>query len=481
MSVPPLLTRLPERIFVPLGSKNRKGYWALLCHLYRKKFGPDAPLPPSHGFAQREILREVEDFLRHADAWQPEDDETPSEATPDGRAQGIFAQLVDTGWLRLERHGLEKTITMSPIVGQLLGQLVAFAETGPVFVSGKIRSIDAAISQVLAGEGSGDLLGEAAEQCRNLLIYIRNTGTNVRDLMSEITAQQSTASYVRRFFLDYISEVFIGDYQELRTRDHPLSRRTQILEAVDVIDAVPTHRARLLDWYVNKRCSGNQEKGAALFERDLYRLRELDRVEEYLDRLDDEIRTANRRALAYLDYKLRSTRPIDQLLQFAIARVNDASCKGATVGAPLFFGPDQLMAGARLLQPKEAKRRPDAEPLRKTVISDRSKAIGSLARKAQKRRTVSIVALHEYAQRALSGKASVAFEQLPAQTLEELRAIQVLAFAAMGGNARNPLLQRQAARTAPGLDLRYTSDQIRPSDHLTTKPFSLEIRKRKAS
>lgn len=481
MRTPPLLTRLPERIFVPLGSKNRKGYWALLCHLYRKKFGPDAPLPPSHGFAQKEILREMEEHLRHADAWQPDENEGPPETTPEGRAQGIFTQLVDTGWLRLERHGLEKTISMSPIVGQLLGQLVAFAETGPVFVSGKIRSIDAAIMQVLAGDASGDLLGEAAEQCRNLLIYIRNTGTNVRDLMSEITAQQSTASYVRRFFLDYISEVFIGDYQELRTRDHPLSRRTQILEAVDIIDAVPTHRARLLDWYVNKRCGGHQEKGAALFERDLHRLRELDRVEEYLDRLDDEIRTANRRALAYLDYKLRSTRPIDQLLQFAIAKVNEASATGVIEGAPLFFGPDQLMAGARLVQPKEAKKRPDAAPLRKVVISDRSKAIGSLARKAQKRRTVSIVALHEYAQRALAGRASVPFDQLPAQTLEEQRAIQVLASAAMGNNARNPLLQRQAARTAPGLEIQYTGEQVQPSDHLSTRPFSLALRKRKAS
>src|SRR3546814_11686506 len=80
---------------------------------------------------------------------------------------------------------------MAPVVGQLLTQLIGFAETGPVFVSGKIRSIDAAISQVRNGEASGDLLREAAEQCRNLLVYIRNTGTNVRDLMQAIGAQRS--------------------------------------------------------------------------------------------------------------------------------------------------------------------------------------------------------------------------------------------------------------------------------------------------
>ena len=259
-----LFQRIPDRLFGPLASQNRHGYWALLCHLHRRRFGPDAPLPPSYGFLQREITQEIEDHLKYAEEWQPETGDQPD--TPlNIRAIGVFNRLLDAGWFRLEKYGIEKTVNMAPAVGQLLTQLINFAETGPVFVSGKIRSIDAAVAQVHKGEASGDLLREAAEQCRNLLVYIRNTGTNVRDLMAAIGAQPTTAQYVRTFFQDYIQQVFIGDYQELRTREHPLSKRQQILDAVTDIDTQPQQRSRLLDWYISRLSNGDEKKGQVAF------------------------------------------------------------------------------------------------------------------------------------------------------------------------------------------------------------------------
>lgn len=62
---------------------------------------------------------------------------------------------------------------MAPPVSQMLNLLIDYAEKDPVFVSGKISSIDALITKVLRENGGGDLFREAAEQCRNLLIYIR--------------------------------------------------------------------------------------------------------------------------------------------------------------------------------------------------------------------------------------------------------------------------------------------------------------------
>jgi hypothetical protein len=72
-----LFQRIPERLFSPLASQNRHGYWALLCHLHRRRFGPDAPLPPNYGFLQREITQEIEDHLKYADEWQPESGDQP--------------------------------------------------------------------------------------------------------------------------------------------------------------------------------------------------------------------------------------------------------------------------------------------------------------------------------------------------------------------------------------------------------------------
>ena len=47
---PPLFKSLPDRLFGPLASQNRFQYWSLLCALFAKRFGPEAELPPSHGF-----------------------------------------------------------------------------------------------------------------------------------------------------------------------------------------------------------------------------------------------------------------------------------------------------------------------------------------------------------------------------------------------------------------------------------------------
>jgi hypothetical protein len=469
-----LFQRIPDRLFSPLASTNRRGYWALLCHLHRRRFGPDAPLPPSYGFLQREITQEIEDHLGYADEWQPEDGEEP-DTPPNIRAQGLFSRLVDVGWLRLEKYGVEKTVHMSPAVGQLLSQLIAFAETGPVFVSGKIRSIEAAVAQILKGEAGGDLLREAAEQCRNLLVHIRNTGTNVRDLMATIGAQSSTAQYVRSFFQDYISEVFIGDYQELRTREHPLSKRQQILEAVEQIDIEPEQRKRLLEWYVQRLAGGDTSRAQAAFERDLQRLYELSRIEEYLDRLDDEIRSANKRALAFLDYKLRAIRPIDQLLRQALDKILTRSER---TQPPVAFGPDVLMGGARLAQPRKESARHAPSALRQTVISERTRAIGNMARRAQQRRTVTPVTLRAYAARVLEGTPVVSNADLPMDSLEDLRAYQALTSTAQALNARSRLTQMHARSAAPGLEMRYSATQLEEHPYLSTRPFKLSWRKR---
>ena len=469
-----LFQRIPERLFGPLASQNRHGYWALLCHLHRRRFGPDAPLPPSYGFLQREVTQEIEGQLKYADEWQPESGDQHD--TPlNIRAIGIFNRLLDAGWFRLEKYGIEKTVSMAPAVGQLLTQLINFAETGPVFVSGKIRSIDGAVAQVHRGVASGDLLREAAEQCRNLLVYIRNTGTNVRDLMAAIGAQPTTAQYVRTFFQDYIQRVFIGDYQELRTREHPLSKRQQILDAVADIDTEPDHRSRLLDWYVNRLCSGDDKKGHAAFQRDLQRLYELDRIEEYLERLDEEIRSANRRALAFLEYKLRAIRPIDNLLRHAM----DLLIANPDLDVAPVFPPDALMGGGRLAQPRKDAPRLAPTPLRQVVISDRTRAIGNLVRRAQERRAITPMKLRAYVEKVLQDSATASSDVLPCRSIEDLRAFQALTSVAMATNSRIVRLEMEGRASAPGIELRYTSDEAAEHPYLSGKPFTLSWRKRR--
>lgn len=128
-----LFKRLPDRIFSPLASENRHRFWSVLCALYNHRFGPDAPLPPSRGYLQSAMHKFIENHITYDDAWVEEEGVSPK--TPlDIRAIGVFNRLVEAGWLRVERHGLERTVQMPPIIGQFLGTLVGFAEAGPVFV-----------------------------------------------------------------------------------------------------------------------------------------------------------------------------------------------------------------------------------------------------------------------------------------------------------------------------------------------------------
>ena len=75
---PSLFKRLPERIFAPLASANRGQYWHLLCALYDKRFGPDAPLPPGSGFLMREITHDIAEEMQHQEWVLEEFEATPS-------------------------------------------------------------------------------------------------------------------------------------------------------------------------------------------------------------------------------------------------------------------------------------------------------------------------------------------------------------------------------------------------------------------
>lgn len=440
-----LFERLPDRLFAPLSSANRYRYWALLCRLHEKRFGPDAPLPPSHGFTVREIVQDIEDELLTQDIWEAEDGYSP-ETPINIRALQVFHRFEEAGWFRLEKFGVEKRVTMRPTVNQFLTILVSFAETGPVFLSGKIRSIDLNIQQVVEGKADGDTLSETAEQARHLLDHVRNTGTNIRDIMEALARETTTAEYVRRFFSDYIEQVFIGDYRELRTKEHPLSRRQQIIRAVEELSSTEAHRARLITWYEMKRCAGDRHKAEILFEKDIHRLLELSRIDEYLDRLDDEIRRANRRALAYLDYRLRSLRPVDQLVKQAIA----TALAGDLPAVSDPFPPGDMISGDRLGEPRKVFDRAPPSSLRRERPSDAQVAKARIMLRAREARSMTPPKLAEFVVSRLAGAEKVPSDSLALTTIADVRAYQALAGLGLAMSSDSRRLQLSAAAMAKG-------------------------------
>jgi hypothetical protein len=467
-AAPPLFQRLPPRLFGPLAAPNRERYWSLLCRLHMRRFGPDAPLPPSEGYIVRDIILDIERELDEQDAWESEEDSVPG--TPlNIRAIEVFHKLVDSGWLRTGRHGAEKVVSMSPTIAHFLNQLITFAESGPIFVSGKVNSIYATLCMVTEDEADGGTLAEAAQLARNLLEHIRNTSTIIRDLMDSLNTVVTPAQYLYKFFNDYIERVFIGDYRELRTREHPLSKRHQILRTVEQLDESPSERERLIAWYERKQFPGDLDKAERQYERDVARLLELSRIDEYLNRLDDEIRRANRRALAYLDYSVRTVRPIDQLIQAAIANVKERQV--FIMSDP--FPPAEMASGENLAEPRRLVKRPSPSGLRNMAPSPEDLARARLMLKAREARTITPPKLGAFVVRQLQHREAVDSRDMQLAAVGDIRAYQTLSTVSLAMTSSSERLKLQTKSIARGFAVTPQGIEEEPHRFISGKAYSV--------
>lgn len=443
---PPLFSIVPSGLFGPLAGVNRGRYWELLCRLFDEFFGPDAPLPPSTGFRRREITAAIERYLLTDDPWENEGEESGGEdtlgASLNDRASAIYERFRGAGWLRQERVGAREMVSMMPVVSQFLATLMEFAEHGPTFVSAKVRSIELQLQQVVEGKAFGDALDEAADQARRLLVSLSSMSLKVRDLMPELSRSATTAQFARQWFERYVSSFFVGDYADLHKADHPLARRSAILSMAQQVDDTPLRDA-LLGWYREHLTSGDAERAELRLQRSLRRLHELDRIDEYLGRLDEDIRQANRRALAFLDYRLRAPDKLDILLRRACRGVQQAPADALR----LPVSPGVLMDDAQLRPPQ---RRSQPIPRSANAVQQptpEQQARLNLLRRMKRARLVNAEDMARYVGRYLPPDGSIDSAQLGIASIEDLRAYQTLLTLALrshrlGGLRRDDPLAR---------------------------------------
>ncbi|PJK12860.1 hypothetical protein CO613_10875 [Lysobacteraceae bacterium NML07-0707] len=419
-TTPTLFSVLPSGLFGPLASANRAHYWLLLCRLFDEFFGPDAPLPPSTGLPRREITAAIERYLLADDPWEDEDGQTLDTPLP-VRAGLIYERFRHAGWLRQERIGAREMVQMPRVVQELLALLLEFTENGPTFVSTRMRSIQAQLNDVMEGKAAGDALDEAADLSRRLLVSLSSMSLQVRDLMPELSRAKSTAQFARQWFERYVSKLFIGDYAELHKADHPLARRSAIISMVQQLE-YGERREALLAWYAEHLFAGDRERAGQRLARSLRRLHELERIDEYLSRLDEDIRQANRRALAFLDYRLRAPDRLDILLRHACRAVQHVPAHELR----LPIAPGALMDEARLRAPRQKP-----QPIPRTANATAAPTPEQLARLAllrriKRARLVTAEYMARYVARHLADNAEVNSAALSIASIEDLRAYQTL-------------------------------------------------------
>ena len=422
--IPPLYERLPPELFRPLAASNGRRYWSLLCRLIDEMWG-DGGRSPGEEAPKSVVVRKIETLLAAADPWE-EALETPITI----RAHDIVRTLTESGWFSQRRRGVAEMITVRPVIAQFYTLLCEFARHEPEFLGSKVRSIYFNLRAIANGEASGDQYAEAAKQAKQCMAHIANTGCRVQDLMDALMKRTSAREFVRGFFEEYVEKVFIADYSELRTKDHPLQHRSQILAMTLQFQHDESQREALITWYREKKANGDHTRAEFLYERDTRLLLRLKDVDEQLQRLDEEIRDANQRAISFIEYKMRAPKQLDKLLSRAM-RATDRLEEGH-VALPAAAG--YRHAGEELL----AKPRSAARPSVATTVEKRPPTLQELAMEQLRKhmvdnRLVDRVKLANYVVRHLGQRTAITSDELGIGSINDLCCYQRLLLIAAHG------------------------------------------------
>lgn len=397
-----LFDRVPERIFRPLGAlEHARRNWSLLAHLYNDFFAPEADPPEGEGWNQKRVTASIERFLQR---WDDEHGADPEEkATPlNIRANGALKSLIESEWLSLDRIGFTRFVIMRPTVQSLFELLNTFAEQGPEFISGRVQSIRNNLIQVQVDPAANAAVFQvAAKECSALLRMLNTTRMRVREASDYLRQQEATNIFLQRFFGDYISSLYIGDYADLFSRNHPLTSRWEIIDLVTQIADVPESRAKLRGWYrKNLRCR-NDEDADQLIDADTARVLALRDVDRLLARLKDAVTRANDQALGYLEYKVRSQGNfdlwIDQTID-AIVRAAD-SHRDEELVIPIGWSQGNLLSEAGLKHPSSRPRQRKGAIIKKRELTPEARARRLVRQIMKGNREVSEARIIEYIDR----------------------------------------------------------------------------------
>lgn len=439
-----LFDRLPGTSFAPLVGKNGRRTWSLLVRLSENFFGPDAVPPYPDGYLHEQITKEIERFLLDA-GWEEEGEEL---ATPTNvQANLILSRLVDCGWLSEDRVGVRKFVAMRPVVSRFIEAIQQFAVEGPQLVSGNILLIHSGLKDVAKSpRANASAFVTAAQTCVRLINSLNATTLRTRDLMKELTQEQNTPVFVRRFFTEHIAEMYVRDFKELRTANHPLRLRFDIIELVTEIAETEPSRTQLLDGY--REMPGNVPgQELAALERDIGRFHRLLDVEKFLDRMDGVMESASQRALAFLGYRLKASERIEEVIADTLDALSRADRLGVQPEGRL-LSPPPVTSEGRLRMPTPAPAKPVRKAMRKREMTVHEQAMRLLRKAVVANRDATPVAMKRYVEANLEKGQSVTAADLPAGKVQDAVAFVVLMrLASLAKNnptvaGGNPLLRR---------------------------------------
>jgi hypothetical protein len=465
-SVAPLFDRLPDGIFRPLGVANNRRYWDVLSRVMATLWGEDARAPGEE-VTKTIVVRVIESCLIADDPWEGELD------TPAGiQSHNIYKTFTESGWLSVRRRGLVDMVTVKPRIGMLFTTLSDFARQEPEYIGGQVRSILLNLRSV--NEDSTDpnacsAYQIAAKQARQCMAHIVNTGCRVQDLMDGLVELESARDFVHGFFTDFVERVYIADYSELRTRNHPLQYRSQIIDKTYELMEDPAAQDRILSWYTEQIGKGDAEKGRAAYQRDTGQLLRLNNIEDHLARLDEEIKSANHRALALIEYKLRAPKHLDKLISRACAALYDLE-----EGHPALPGDvhGSHWSDLVLAKPRRATRIQESTADVPVELTDDELAMEWLRQRIKENRNVTPIKLAQYVVRMLKDMSRVSSDDFEITSINDLCCYLNLLLIASRADAPHKMRRDDPISTKlRGVRIRFDDEGSTDNKYMTHRRF----------
>ncbi|ROH86416.1 hypothetical protein ED208_15365 [Stagnimonas aquatica] len=446
----------------------------MLTRLYDRYFGPDADIPRD-GYEHRAISAEIERYILEVPSMAGEDGQ-PSDTPISVRANQMMATLKQAGWLKEFTTGVKPFVLMPPAIIGLLGVLKQFAEEGPQIVAGSVQIVHNTLKQVRANPGEqAAAFHQAATETMRLVAGLKATGVRVEEVMERLEEEGGTAAFIKAFFQQYISEIYIRDYQELRTANHPLRFRHDILRLVAELRDDQAARRALLAWYATTFRTSSNDKAEELLQRDFDRLGRFHDIQRHLDDLDDSVQRATQKAITAISYSLRVQGRMERLIEQAVDAV--LLRDGDDIEHAFVLAPGQLFTEGRLREPNEAKPAMTRTATRRVQLTPRQKALIALRKARDMRRNITSRHVASYASRFASNR-QVSSDDLTIESISDLCIVLEMCREAgvrtYGGSRKTG--GSNAVRSTRGLVLHRVPGEWTENEYLRLPRFTMEFK-----